>query len=93
MKLLMLHFLKKRIFPEAFLDLCKNSPNQPQFLPYEVKVVLKIMAIEQRLYAQVVMIFQKDHDNKNKKENTNKYNFQGKSTILIRLFDIDHEWL
>ena len=30
-------FEKTNIFPQYFLDLCKNNPNQPQFLPYDVK--------------------------------------------------------
>ena len=50
MKLLILRLLKKRIFFQFFLDLCKNNPNQPQFLPSKVKVFLKIMAMEQGLY-------------------------------------------
>ena len=56
-----------------------NNKNQPQFLPSDVKIVLKKMAMEQGLYAQAVMIRQKDLDNKKEKENTKKYNFQGKS--------------
>ena len=32
-------FLKKT-FPPAFLDKCLKYPNEPQFLPYEVRVVL-----------------------------------------------------
>ena len=49
------------------------------------------MAIEQGLYAQVVMILQRESDNK--KEKTKKYNFQGKSVRSIRWFYLDHEWL
>ena len=49
--------------------------------------------MEQRLYSQLVMIRQKDSDNKNKVEKTKKYNFQGQSSISIRCFDLDHEWL
>ena len=60
-------FLETNIVPQYLLELCKNNPNQPQFLPSEVKLVLKIMAIEQVLYAQVVMIRQKGYDNKNEK--------------------------
>ena len=56
-------FEETAIFPHYFHDLCKD-PNQPQLLPYDVKIVLKIMAMEQGLYAQVVMICQKDLDDK-----------------------------
>ena len=57
-------FVEMNISPQTFLDLCKNNPNQPQFLPSEVKVFLKIMATGQGLYAQVVMIHRKDSDDK-----------------------------
>ena len=49
--------------------------------------------MEQILFAQVVMIHQKDYDNKKEKEKTKKYNFQRQSTRSICWFDIDHEWL
>ena len=54
---------------------------------------LKKMAIEQCLYAQVVMIHRKDPDNKKEKEKTKTYDFQGKSARSTRWFDLDHEWL
>ena len=70
-----------------------KGPNQSQFLPSEVNVVFKIMSMEQLLFAKVVMIRQKYVDNKKEKENTKKYNFQGKSARSIRWFDPDREWL
>ena len=39
------------------------------------------------------MICQKGSGNKKGKENTKKYNFQGKSTRSRRWFNHDHEWL
>ena len=36
-----LFFEETNIFPPEFLDQCENNPNEPQFLPSEVKVVLK----------------------------------------------------
>ena len=48
--------------------------------------------MEQGLYSQVVMIHQKDLDNKKEKENTKKYNFQGQSAGSKCWLDIDHEW-
>ena len=56
MKLLMLHFLKKRKISTIFLNLRKNNPNQPQFLPSYVKIVLERMLMEQGLYSKMVMI-------------------------------------
>ena len=52
------------MFPQPFLDLCKNNPDQTQFLPSGVKIVLKKISMEQGLYAKLVMIRQKDLDNK-----------------------------
>ena len=51
------------------------------------------MAIKLRLYAQVVMIIQKDFDNKKGELKYQYYNFQGKSARPRLWFDIDHEWL
>ena len=56
MKLLILHFLQKQKFPSECLDQCKKYPNEPQFLPSEVKVSLKKLATEQGLYEPMVMI-------------------------------------
>ena len=47
-------FEEKNIFPQHLLDLCKNDKHQ--FLPSNVKTVFKRMAVEQCLYAQVVLI-------------------------------------
>ena len=49
--------------------------------------------MEQGLYAQVVMIFRKESEDKKEKENTKKYNFQGKSARSRRWFDLDYVWL
>ena len=51
------------------------------------------MAVEQGLYAQVVMIRQRESDDKKEKENTKKYNFQGQPARSRRCFNIDHGWL
>ena len=57
-------FWRNKYFPQDFLDLYKNNTNQPQFLSSGVRLVPKQMAMEQVLYAHVVMIRQKDSDNK-----------------------------
>ena len=49
--------------------------------------------MEQGLYAQVVVIFQRETDDKQEKYKTNKYNFQGQSEGSIFWFNLDHEWL
>ena len=48
--------------------------------------------MEQRLYAQVVMIRRKGSDNKKERGKTKKYNSQGQSARSILWFDIDHKW-
>ena len=87
MKLLILHFWRNNFFLQAFLDLWKNNPNQPQLLPPEFRVVLKIMATEQGLYAKMVMIRQNDSDNKKRKKKinniTSKVNPQDQCAGLI----------
>ena len=42
------------------------------------------MATEKGFYKKVAMIRRKDLENKEQKENTKKYNFQGQSTRSIR---------
>ena len=49
--------------------------------------------MEHGLYAQVVMIRQKESDNKKKEENNKKYKFQGQSERYRRWFDLDHDWI
>ena len=51
------------------------------------------MAMEQGLYAQVVIILQKESENKKEKKNTKKYNFQVQSARSRCWFNLGHEWL
>ena len=51
------------------------------------------MAMKQGLYAQVVMIRQKESYNKKLMESTKNYYFQGQSARSGRWFNIDHDWL
>ena len=53
----------QKYFESGFLDLCKNNPNQPQFIPSDVKIVYLKIAMYKWLYAQVVMIRRKDLNN------------------------------
>ena len=51
------------------------------------------MALEQGLYAQVVMIHRRNLDDIKEKDKTEKFNFQGKSARTKNWFNLDHEWL
>ena len=51
------------------------------------------MALEQGLYAQVVMILRRESYDIKEKDETKIYNFQGKSAITKHWFNLDHEWL
>ena len=51
------------------------------------------MALEQGLYAQVVIIRRRESDDIKEKYKTKKYNFQGQSARTKHWFNIDHEWL
>ena len=56
------------------------------------KQLLK-MALENVLYAQVVMIRRRESEDKKEKDKTTKYNYQGKSASKRHWLDLDHEWL
>ena len=53
MKLSMLRFSKKRKFYTSFLYLCKNNPNQPQFITSDVKTLLKIFYVTRVIFKSV----------------------------------------
>ena len=48
------------IFPDAFITKCKKIPNVQQNISNHVENKIKRMAMEQILYAQVIMFRQKD---------------------------------
>ena len=64
----MSHLLKKQFFSANSFRLMYKNPNQPQFLPSDVKIFLKRMAMEQGLYAKTVMTRRKDLDNEKKRK-------------------------
>ena len=82
-----------KLFPKICLNQCKNNPNEPQNIPSEFKADFKTMAMENGLYAQVVMILRRESDDKKEKDKTHKYNFQGQSTRIKLWFEPDHECL
>ena len=51
------------------------------------------MALEQGLYAKVVMILRRESYDIKEKDKTKIYNFQGKSARTKHWFNLDHEWL
>ena len=48
------------IFPIVFIKQYKLCPNEPQFISQDVKNNIKLMAMEQSLYAQVIKFRRKD---------------------------------
>ena len=48
------------IFPDAFIIKCKQCPNKPQTISNDVKNNIKLMAMEQSVYAQVIKFWRKD---------------------------------
>ena len=51
---------ESNIFPGGFIRECKYSSNKGQFIPREVKNIIKRMVMEQSLYSQVIRIRRKD---------------------------------
>ena len=87
------YFKEFDIFPDDFIKQCNDNSNEAINIPIEVKNNINRMAMEQGLYAQLVMISRKDlkfiAEDKNKTEA--KLNFQGQSARSQRLFDIDFD--
>ena len=67
------------ISPDDFIKKRKDSANEARFLPLEVNNNIKWMAIEQALYAQVVVICRKGlkFTEPNKNKNEAKFKSQG----------------
>ena len=85
------YFKAVKLFPTKVLDHCKKM----NLKTYQMrsKQILKNMALEQGLYAQVVMIHRRNLDDLKEKDKAKCFNFQGKSTRTKHWFDLDHEWL
>ena len=69
------------IFTDDFITKCKQYLNEPQNISSDVKNNIKRMAMEQSLYAQVIMFWRKDlkFDAADKNKNKSKFKFQGRS--------------
>ena len=48
------YFKESENFPDDFMQRCRDNTNEARFIPLEVKNNIKLMAMEQGLYAQVV---------------------------------------
>ena len=86
--------MKSNIFPDYFVNICKDIVNEANNIALEVKNNIKRIAMEQGIYAKVVKVVWKDlkfiAENKNKNEA--KYNFRGQSAWSQRWFDVDFDW-
>ena len=87
--------MKLKFSQRSFYYYCKNNANVPFNILTDVKNILKWMAMEQGLYAQVVMLRQKDLNitEENININENKFKFQGQSARSQRWFDLGYGWI
>ena len=53
------YFIDSNMFSDDFMKKCKDIANGAQFIPLEMKNNIKRMAMEQRLYTQVIIIRRK----------------------------------
>ena len=69
------------IFPDDFITKCKQCPNEPQNISRDVKNNIKGMAMEQSLFAQVIVFRRKDlkFDAADENKNESTFKFQGRS--------------
>ena len=83
------------ILPDKFIRECKNNSNEPQFISSDVKNNIKLMTMEQSLYAQVVKLCLKDLKfvSTDKNKNEAKFKFQGQSARSQLWFDLDLNWV
>ena len=74
-------FYEANIFPDDFMKYCNNNKNQSRIIPIEVENNMKIMSMEQGLYAKVVMLCRNNLKitGANKNKNEDKFKFQGQS--------------
>ena len=89
------YFIGSKIFSDYFMQECKDNSNEARFIPLDMKNNINQMAMEQRLYAQVIMLRWKYlkfvATDKGKKEA--KFKFQGQLKRSQHWFDIDFDWI
>ena len=83
------------IFPEDFITKYKQCPYEPQTILGEVKNNIKLMAMEQSLYSQVIKFRRKElkFDAADENKNESKFKFQGQSERSQIWFDLDLDWI
>ena len=80
---------------DSLIKACMDNSNEAHDIPLEVKNNIKLITMEQGLFAQVVKLCQKDFKfvATDKNKNEAKFKFQGQSAISQRWFDIDLDWI
>ena len=53
------YFIDSKFFSDDFMQQCKDNANDAQFIPFEMKNNMKLLAMVQGLYAQVIILYQK----------------------------------
>ena len=85
-------FKNTDIFPVDSIKKCNNNVNEAPFLPLEVKNDINLMAMEQELYSQVVVIRREDlkfteaNKNKMKLNSSSKFSLKYHRVGLILVF-------
>ena len=89
------YFKEYEMFPDDFMQQCKDNAHEAQFIPLEIKNNIKLMSMKQGLYAQVFILRRKYliFTDANKNKNKNKFKFQGQSARSQRWFDLDFDWI
>ena len=75
-------------FPDNLFNNCKNNVNETHNTPIEIKNKIKLMSMEQVLYAQAVMLHQKDLNISEANKNKIKLNLSSKVSLQDHSVDV-----
>ena len=72
-----------------------DNSNRAHDIPRDVKNIIKLVAMEQGLYAQVIMLRREDLKffATDKIKNEDKFKFQGQYARSQQWFDLDLDWI
>ena len=84
-------FENEIIYNKSFRPLQETNKRTSRHTKWSKNCYLKKRALEQGLYAHVVMMRIRVSDDKKHKEKKQKYNFQGQSARTKHWFDLDRE--
>ena len=72
---------------------CKDNSNKARFITQEIKNNIKLMEMEEGLFAQVIMLCREDLKfvATDMIKHEAKFKFQGQSAISQRWFDLDFD--